>query len=344
MVVERFGKSLFDIMEAKKSFFSENSEKLARARRDAVTYTAQPQRSLCKICSVRLPDKKSFQKLGVGYTYCTDCGHLNGIHEDTDEFCEYLYVRDSGYEYAENYSSPTEESRSNRVENIYRPKASFALENIPAIPTEISVVDFGCGAGFLLEAFGKMGVRSLRGYEPSATLRRQAEQFLGPGVVRETSLEGITEIVSGEGATLACMVGFIEHVQDPVGLLKALTETANFDYLLVTFPCASPSVAVEAVFPEVMPRHLTGGHTHLFTQESITRLESLAGLSRLAEWWFGTDMLDLFRSVVVTLESARAPSLASEWTRAILPAIDEMQLAIDKKKASSQVHVVYRLR
>lgn len=344
MSVEFSGKSIHDILGSKQSFFVQNHEKLEKARRDAAVYVAQPLRLSCKICSYRLPSTAAFIKHGIGYSYCEACGHLNGVHEDTNAFCEYLYVREGGEEYAQNYAPATPESRQERVEKIYQPKAAFALGQIAADPAEAEVVDFGCGAGFLLEAFRAQGVREIRGYEPSETLQRQAEGAIGSGVVQRCRLDGIEEIVSSERGTLACMVGFIEHVQDPVGLLKALVAANGFDYLLVTFPLASPSVAVEAVFPQVMPRHLSGGHTHVFTRESIARLEELTGIKRTAEWWFGTDMLDLFRSVVVSLEDSGATRLAEEWTRAMLPAIDEMQLALDRQKDSSQVHMLYRIR
>ena len=344
MSVEVFGKSVHDILGSKQSFFVNNREKLEKAHRDAAVYVAQPRRLFCKICSHRLPSAAAFIKHGIGYSYCEDCGHLNGAHEDTDVFCEYLYVREGGEEYAQNYVPVNPASRQQRVEKVYLPKAEFALGQIVANPAETEVVDFGCGAGFLLEAFRALGVREMRGHEPSATLQRQAEEVLGSGVVQRSRLDGIEEIVSSERGTLACMVGFIEHVQDPVGLLKALVAANGFDYLLVTFPLASPSVAVEAVFPQVMPRHLSGGHTHVFTRESIARLEELTGIERAAEWWFGTDMLDLFRSVLVSLEDSGAERLAEEWTRAMLPAIDAMQLALDRRKDSSQVHMLYRIR
>lgn len=343
MAHESFGKSVHDILGSKQSFFLQNRQKLEKAERDAAVYGAQPPRLNCKICSHRLPNEPAFIKLGIGYSYCEACGHLNGIHEDTGAFCEYLYVREDGTEYAQNYVTATPESMLERVEKIYRPKADFALTHIPVAPKDIEIVDFGCGAGYLLEAFRTRGVARLRGHEPSQALQDQADMMLGPGVVRQSQLESIIDVVAAERGTLACMVGFIEHVQDPVGLLDALKAAGGFEYLLITFPLASPSVAIEAVFPQIFPRHLSGGHTHLFTRDSIGRLEERIGLERKAEWWFGTDVFDLFRSVAVSLESMGAATLVEEWTRSMLPVVDEMQLALDRHKDSSQVHMLYRL-
>jgi hypothetical protein len=66
-------------------------------------------------------------------------------------------------------------------------------------------------------------------------------------------------------------------------------------------------------------------------------------LEKLAEWWFGADMVDLHRSVAVHL--ARSPDLAPAaelWHEMILSALDALQLGIDRAKLSSEVHLVLR--
>ena len=100
----------------------------------------------------------------------------------------------------------------------------------------------------------------------------------------------------------------------------------------------------ETVFPEVMPRNLTGGHTHLYTESSIEYFCSEFGFESMAEWWFGTDMVDLYRSILVILE--RSPStrpLAESWAIRFKSLIDDIQSAMDKNRESSEVHMLVKV-
>ena len=46
---------------------------------------------------------------------------------------------------------------------------------------------------------------------------------------------------------------------------------------------------------------LSSDHTHLFTHKSIDYLMQAHGLEIIASWHFGTDILDLRRSLLVTV-------------------------------------------
>ncbi|MCW5752181.1 MAG: hypothetical protein KIT81_13640, partial [Alphaproteobacteria bacterium] len=67
------------------------------------------------------------------------------------------------------------------------------------------------------------------------------------------------------------------------------------------------------------------------------------GWSRVAEWWFGTDLVDLYRSILVALRKrGEAEALVERWGEQILPALDQMQLALDQRRLSSEVHMLFR--
>jgi hypothetical protein len=101
----------------------------------------------------------------------------------------------------------------------------------------------------------------------------------------------------------------------------------------VALPLHSPTTFIEMAFPNVMQRQLSGDHTHLYTESSIDHLCREFGMSRVAEWWFGTDMMDLYRALAVSLNNEAANAM-------MLPLIDPMQEAIDRRKASSEVHML----
>ena len=63
----------------------------------------------------------------------------------------------------------------------------------------------------------------------------------------------------------------------------------------------------------------------------------------IAEWWFGSDIVDLFRHISVTLEKSKSSKkLISLWRQYFTPVIDTMQLEMDKKHLSSEAHIVLK--
>lgn len=347
-MIEKFGKSFRDIADLKKSFFDDNEKWLNRAFKYAAIYTAQPRRERCKICETPLPPTSSFVKHGVPYVVCESCTQLNGMHEDSDAFCEAVYTSDSGKEYAENYSSADAEAYVRRRDSIYRPKADFLLDVLRhegEDPTALRYVDMGAGAGYFVSALKDGGVANVIGYEVG-----QAQVALGNWMMRETPLEaiGLHDTIRKcreASAEVMTFVGVFEHLQNPREILAAIRENPNVRYIFICVPLFGPCIYNEMVFPEVMPRQLAIGHTHLFTDASIRYLEKEFGLDRVGVWWFGTDMMDYYRSVIVSLMAdPEKASIAPSWREMFEDILDDMQLAIDKKRKSSQVHMVLRTR
>ena len=118
---------------------------------------------------------------------------------------------------------------------------------------------------------------------------------------------------------------------------------SNVRYLYISVPLFSPSVFFEMAFPGVFQRHLSGGHTHLFTERSIAWMCGEFGMTRVAEWWFGADMMDLFRAISVELCGGEGSGQSDAlWREMFAPAIDDLQLALDKRRLASEVHMLLR--
>ena len=63
----------------------------------------------------------------------------------------------------------------------------------------------------------------------------------------------------------------------------------------------------------------------------------------MTEWWFGTDMVDLFRNISVTLEKMQCSTKVRDiYSKDFLSALDSMQLELDKKQMSSEVHLLLK--
>ena len=71
------------------------------------------------------------------------------------------------------------------------------------------------------------------------------------------------------------------------------------NYLFISVPTFSFSVFLENANQDIFPRQLSGGHTHLYTEESLNYLAKKNKLKIIAEWWFGSDMADLLRTIYV---------------------------------------------
>ena len=54
------------------------------------------------------------------------------------------------------------------------------------------------------------------------------------------------------------------------------------------------------VFPNIMQRQLSGDHTHLY-MNSLDWLFKKYNFKKVKAWWFGSDMMDLHRNMMVTL-------------------------------------------
>ena len=89
-----------------------------------------------------------------------------------------------------------------------------------------------------------------------------------------------------------------------------------------------------------MQRQLSGGHTHL------TRMNRSIGCAehkfeRTSEW-FGSDFVDLYRIVSVFGEPEDGGASPGMWADEFLPVLDAMQVELDKRQLSSEVHLLLR--
>jgi len=83
---------------------------------------------------------------------------------------------------------------------------------------------------------------------------------------------------------------------------------------------------------DVFHRQLHGRHTHLYTEESLKYLSTEFELETVSEWWFSTDIFDLYRSLLINLEAKNvSDNLKSSYKKIMSSFIDFMQLEIDKK-------------
>jgi hypothetical protein len=344
--VRRYGKSVNSLFAYKTNFFENNDSYLEKWLKVNRLYSSQPPRTKCKICDRPL-GAVVFRQYEVDYTFCNNCGHLNGMNEDTDEFCSTVYASDEGECFATTYNAKSLEEFEKRTQDIYVPKARFlfdALSSLGEATSSISCADIGAGTGYFVSALRKVGLSNSVGHEVSKMQTELGNAMIGENVLFCSDLGESMTIVESLSVDVVSMIGVLEHVQDPRKLLKAYQANPKIRYLFLSVPLFSPSVFIEMSFPNVMTRHLMGTHTHLFTESSLKWMATEFNMKEVASWWFGADIFDLFRSVSVSLaKNGCSDTMNKLWKEMLAPAMDSMQLALDKRHLSSEVHILYKL-
>ena len=341
---KQYGKQSTALIIQKKSFFEENEKHIIKQREISNVYIKQSERRVCKNCGKELSSISDFTKDKISYKICSICTHLNGSFEDSDEFCELVYTSNDGKSYAQNYDSQNLENYNYRVSSIYIPKAEFlytSLKNIDENPHALKYLDFGSGAGYFVSALSKIGVQDIKGFEVSKSQVELGNKMIGKDFLSVHPLNESEKILHETRANVVSMIGVLEHLQHPRKAMESILKNENIKYLFISVPLFSLSVYLEMLSDDVFHRQLHGGHTHLYTEGSLRYLAAEFEFEIVSEWWFGTDIVDLYRNLLINLEAKNvSDNLKIHYKKMMSSFIDSMQLEIDKKHYSSEVHMV----
>ena len=281
----KYSKSYNNILSIKKSFFEENKKHLKYTLEINKLYKKNPKRKICKNCNHKTL-KKFINSFNVDYYICSRCTHLNGIHQDTNKFNYKLYSKNEGKNYSKVYLNDFD----TRVKNIYLPKVEF-LKSV--IKKKINLIEIGSGGGHFLKALEKKNICAI-GHEPNKTLCDLGNSKLKKNRLNNIELNEIYEIVLKQtNYNVLALIHVLEHVESPNKLIKNFI-SSKAKYLYIAVPLHSLSVFLENSFQNVFPRHLGGGHTHLYTENSLRYMAKKFRLNIIGEWWFGADIPDLY--------------------------------------------------
>lgn len=345
--MKKFGKTSEPLLKFKRDFIEENDRHVQEMRRISEIYLRQPRRTECKNCDGPL-SQVAFKKLEVDYFLCGRCGHLNGGHEDTDEFCRAVYLEEGGKAYAKNYDSENSKNYWDRVREIYRPKAEFLIDSLAeegCDPRDLRFVDCGAGSGYFVASLMDLGMEKVAGYEVSEYQVKLANDMLGRELIFPLGMDPDTNFSKTVRGDVVSMIGTLEHLQTPRKFLSGLIQNPEVKYFFLAVPLYSPCIFFEWVFSTVFNRQLSGAHTHLYSPKSLDWMCREFNLEKVSEWWFGTDMFDLYRSILVCLKQGLvSDNFVDEWSRFFLPLVDSLQYEIDKKNFSSEVHLLLKIR
>ena len=319
-------------------FFSANTDLLNKAINQNKLYSTQPKREFCKLCEASLQASVDFFSHGVGYVFCDDCNHLNGIYEDTKAFIEDIYISDAGAQYAAHY---IDEHFEERAKDIYLPKVEFLLNTLPS--TTNKILDVGCGGGYFVYAALLREIEA-EGLDINKSMvefgNSQIESLIKTSPLRFESEGGFFEAIKKTDADVVSAIGVIEHLREPKRFFDAFKES-KARYLYYAVPMLSLSAILENVSDDIFPRQLSADHTHLFTEDSISKMHKIIGVSSIGEWRFGTDFMDLYRHLMVKMEANNVSQRMINFLYDGLGSkIDELQNVLDLNHTCSEIHVV----
>lgn len=346
-MLKRYGKSSGGLLKIKSSFFDENEHHLSINRNYAEIYAAQPIRNLCKNCDSEIggSDVVDFTSHSIPYRFCKTCGHLNGLYQDTNEFCESIYMDDES-DYADAYLEKDIIKFNERTKTIYTPKVEFLRDSLNEAYNinlqDLRVLDIGAGSGYFISALKSVGVSGI-GLEASRAQCNLGNQYLGAKDLQNIAIEKLPESIGRASQEIISMIGVLEHLQNPREVLKKIKDNQSIEFLFISLPLFSYSVILETIFQNSFNRQLGGGHTHLYTAESIKYMAKEFDLKSVAEWWFGTDFVDLYRHSLVNL-SKRGVSdyVIDQYKDSLGTKIDDMQILLDEDELASEVHILFK--
>ena len=337
MTKYKYSKSSNFYLETKKDFFSKNSKLLNRVKNYNDIYSAQPLRKLCKLCKTKLLKQADLTSHGVDYKFCPNCLHLNGNFEETEEFIKNLYLLD-GTEYSSNY---IDENFRKRAKEIYIPKLNFLLENIELKNRQL--LDVGCGSGYFVYSSIAAGYKA-KGIDVNTTMI----EFGNNQIFNETRQKPLIHVkeedfydyISNTKADVISAIGVIEHLRELDLFFEAFKES-KASFLLYSVPMFSFSAIIESILEDVFPRQLGGAHTHLFTESSIKQMHKILDVNPIAEWRFGTDIMDLYRSVRTLLTSKKVSDVVTDmFHEGFFKELDRLQSVLDENHFCSEIHCV----
>jgi len=341
-----FGKSMSDILTIKTRLFDDNDIFLSNEAKHSELYRSQTKREFCKICHFPLPKKSYYNNHGTDYFLCTECGHVNGEFDDGEQFSNALY--ESGL-YSSEFQRFESEDYFNRMNAIYSPKIKFMIDSFVALEVDYAqfkFLDVGAGAGFATCAMHRKGL-DVVGIEVSEVLVQHANELIGKELLSVKNPSDIVQVLKTTDRDVVIFFGVLEHMANLREILDAMQKNDNIRYVYFSVPMLSLTCALEVAFSDVYPRHQGGGgegHTHLFTQKSIEWIFDNFGFECVATWDFGTDIMDLYRSLIVSLQKKGCSedflTLLAEWfsTQA-----DAIQLLLDKSGFASETHIIAKV-
>jgi 2-polyprenyl-3-methyl-5-hydroxy-6-metoxy-1,4-benzoquinol methylase len=337
-MTERIHGKPIDIAQFKKPVLSDIGGHLNKIR-SIVDYLAKNEKSIehssCYICT-STRRKRLAEIHGFEYVTCEDCGHVYTTRRYTDEAIRRFYETNT---YWAEVTYANKSTCCYRRENVARPKVEFAERYCTS--SRGTWLDVGSGIGDMVSVAQENGWKAT-GLELSATSVAFAKEIFNVDLLRQTmeeyrdqhpELVGTVDVVS--------LIGVLEHVVDPVGLLRQANQMLKPGGLvMIQVPNArSMATMVQETFPQNVFRHMSPiEHIMVFTESSLNRTMTNGGFQPLAYWYHGLDFYELLTNLVLANPQVQDSRLYT----ALMENLNDLQQVIDDQELSDRIIVCAR--
>jgi SAM-dependent methyltransferase len=148
--------------------------------------------------------------------------------------------------------------------DIYRPIIKIIKNNTNHLK-EVSILDIGCFRGFFLKLCMNEGWK-INGYEFQEEAIKFANNLLGKNVVKKKNLN--TQSLKFETYDVVTLIGVVEHVKDPVKLIKNACKLVKKKGIIIIQTPNSTSV-ISNLLGKFWPCIAPVEHLHLFSKDSL---------------------------------------------------------------------------
>jgi 2-polyprenyl-3-methyl-5-hydroxy-6-metoxy-1,4-benzoquinol methylase len=346
----KFGKCSDGMLDYQDYLVNNIDDHINNERKYENRYRESKNRANCIVCNTKIPNS-DFVRNSIRFSFCTNCGHLNGHNILQDSLANEIYTDQSESEikYDKYYIQEKTEFDS-AVKNIYEPKAEFLADSLKEFLgitnfKRMKILDFGTGSGHMVKALGNVGFIDVSGIDPMSSTIEFGEKVMEIKNLKRVPAKDSLDYLQSTDAQIVCMICTLPHVADPHAVLLAMKKNPKIKYTYQKLPMFSLGAIFDIAHPEINSRVISGTHTHIYTEESLKFMENEFQLERVSEWRFGADILDLYRNLQVSLMRNKASAnLSVKFAETFIPIIDSLQLLVDKHNFASEIHVLWKFK
>jgi len=285
--------------------------------------------SQCPICESH---SKEEYTVVYGYPYfeCKNCGHIYCSKLLDNNSIRNLYDGESENKTLQNSIYLEPGIFEKRVKAVAHDKVKFIVDVLGQnnLTMRGTWLDIGCGAGEMLYLARELGW-SVRGIESD---KEESDFVKSMGIEVDTAYLDVTNCKDLlRGVSLVSTINVLEHIVDPNGFLKMITNALE-DVIVVFEVPRHPSISSlsSKLDPNMAYRHIyPPDHLHIFSDQSISLMLKNSNLEIIGRWNFGQDAFDLFQTIACVSDIKE-----NSFLKSILDLCPDLQRVIDENNLS----------
>jgi 2-polyprenyl-3-methyl-5-hydroxy-6-metoxy-1,4-benzoquinol methylase len=278
----------------------------------------------CPICkSSEYIEEFSFQSVPI--VKCQEChlryttlvpNDLSDVYESESLYASLLKTDNAADAYREYKKNRFARERVDIISEVCGP-----LENL-------SILDVGAGTGFFLEAAAEAKAKCT-GLELSKEVCEFVESKYGVSMINSS----LTELDEGEKFDVITMFDLIEHVYEPLELMKKAKKHLNENGIIFIYTPNFDSFNIK-VLKENSNLVMPGIHLTYFNSESIKKLSLEIGMDCLYYQTAGMDVADVLSMYKCTGREVEARSMKDN--------LNVLQAMIDESGCACSIRAIFR--